>query len=113
MESSHEALVAVGKMMEGVPSHLKPGMSHSIQAGEKLTIRDQNGDEISVQAHEHDKTMAFLRAYDELQSARLKGLTGVASQALERAVEVSFNNLPNHVLRELPSFKALAIRLGG
>lgn len=93
--------------ISGAPGVIKPGMSHVVNAGETLVIRDNEGQEISVEAREHDDVMAFLVAYDDLRVARARGMTtGLVFEALRDSVERAWNSLPAHVTRRLPTASA-------
>lgn len=90
-------------------SMIKPGMSHIVNAGETLLIRDNEGQEIAIEAREHDGVIAFIRAYDELRIARAHGVTGVVLDSFEHRVERAFTSLPSHVARVVADTRGLVL----
>jgi hypothetical protein len=83
------------------PPKLKPGMSHVVYGGEMLVIRDENNDELAVEARENKLVMEFLRAYAEERKMRQRGIDGSIAQSLHAETERCFTALPLHVAREL------------
>lgn len=96
-------------MDENRTNLIKPGMSHVVNAGETLLIRDNEGQEIAVEAREHDDVVAFIRAYDELRIARAHGVTGVVLDSFEHRVERAFTSLPSHVVRVVADTRGLVL----
>lgn len=83
------------------PPHLKPGMSHVVYGGETLLIRDENNEEIAVEARENQAVMEFLHAYAAERKLRLQGVTGSIMQTYRAQTERCFTALPVYLQREL------------
>ena len=88
---------------------LAPGLEQTIEAGDTLVMRDNDGNEFAVSAKEHPNTLAFFRAFDEWVTAKMGGLASMET-ILWAKMMTEWNNLPTHITRELPSFKALILR---
>lgn len=90
-----------------------PGMEEVIQAGDSMEIQDREGQTFVVTAREHEKTIAFLDAFDQWLIAKEKVTNKPLLDTYYAAVIATFYNLPNHILRQLPSYKTRGVILPG
>lgn len=86
---------------------MRPGMSHVVHGGERLVIRDSEGQEIEFVGRENDKVMSFLVAFDNLREAQDAKIEGQVTEMLRSEVITAWRNLPAHVVSELPSYRKL------
>lgn len=87
-----------------------PNTEEVVKTGDVLVIHAQDG-ELAVAAKECDETIAFFNAFDSYWVAKKSGVTqGVSLDALWFQVEEAWRAMPMHVVRMLPSFRALGVK---
>lgn len=89
--------------------NLRPGMSHTCEAGEKLIIRDENGEALEIEGRDDPRTIEFIEAFDGWLLVANKNITGVVLDAAYDDMVRKFNNLPARIQNNLPSVKDLGI----
>jgi hypothetical protein len=94
-------------------TNLRPGMSHTCEAGEKLIIRDQNGDEIEIEGRDDPRTIEFIESFDSWLLVKNKHITGVVLGAAFDDMVRKFNALPARIQNNLPSVKDLGVIVQG
>jgi hypothetical protein len=97
--------------LANVPNKLKPGMKHVVTSGETLNIVDKTGDSIAIVCKEHPAVLAFLLAFDELGSATSQHAPSHVLERLRADLKRTWEELPDHVKRELPSNRLIGLRL--
>lgn len=96
--------MAIDEMRSNAPPTLKPGMSHTINAGESISISDVNDEEIVIEARDDPRVLDFIAAFSAQRSAHLSGIGGQDAHARHaRLVEAAFMALPTRVRLLIPS----------
>lgn len=87
-------------------SDLAPGLSYTWYAGEAYIIKDDKGDELEVVTKESEDVVKFIHAFDTwFTVSHTLPATSPVSERLWQLVLDGYNNLPPHVVRELPSIR--------
>lgn len=92
---------------------LRPGMSHVVDAGEKLIITDAKGEELQIEGRDDPEVIAFIESFDSWLMVKEKNLDGPILDAAWNDVKVKFNALPGRIQNQLPSVKSLGIIIPG
>lgn len=91
------------------PIRLAPGMSQVVEAGDKLIITDEKGEELEIEAKDDPTTIAFIESFDSWLLCKNKGITGVVLDAAYDDMMRKFNDLPSRIQNDLPSVKNLGL----
>lgn len=92
-----------GAVSEKEVRTLLPGMSDVVKAGDTLVITATDGGEISIKGEESDEVMMLLKSLDDYIVARNANINEGIVKAMWSEVMRTFHNLPNELLRQLPS----------
>lgn len=88
---------------------INPGMEQIIEAGDTLEIEDADGQKFAVTAREADRTMDFLKAYDDWftfnEKSKINAVSKTLLDQLYVKMKMTYNELPGAVQRQLPSLR--------
>lgn len=84
----------MSEMTDDQARTIMPGMTHTVEAGDTLIIRDSVGDEIGVTGRLNDRTLDVLVAVSDLAVARRQGVDGVVLSALIQRVIDAHDAMP-------------------
>lgn len=93
------------------PKSVAPGLTSVIESGETWEIEDREGKTFEIRAVVDEKTMAFVLAFDLWYTTKQAGVTGIVLDSSWDNLKKCYESLPAHVLHQLPSIKALGLRI--
>lgn len=93
---------------------LAPELEEVVKAGDTLVITDSKGKEFAITGRDSDEVIEFCVAFDDWLSARNSGvpITEPLLQSLMTLAISKFNELPNRIVWQMPSYKALRANVG-
>lgn len=98
--------------LPGHNAHLAPGMSQVIEAGQKYTIKADDGGELELEGRDRPWVVEFLTAMDNFITAGAK-LGDANEHTLRLGAEMhnKWLTMPDDLRKLLPSSRGLGIRL--
>lgn len=101
--------------MEELPGHVAsvaPGMTQVIVAGEKYTLKDDNGAELELEGRDRPWTLEFLEAFDNyMDAAGRLGDEHPHTMAFAKTLRETWFAMPVDLTQRMPSFASRGIKI--
>lgn len=98
--------------LPGHNQHLAPGMSQSIYAGKRYTIKDDEDQELELVGVDRPWTVEFLTAFDNYMTATAKlGSDNEHTLRFAQEMRAKWLTIPSDLMKLLPSGRGLGLRL--